>query len=290
MCTSVGEARAQLLLRTGKRHAAAGCLAGWVGASPPPSTLPPPPPRLPQVRSIVGTLLEVLTTPSESVQRGVSDCLPPLMQASRSGGRLVWRCVAAGEWAAAGVEWRGFGQAGQVGARGDPGLTAGCATRRQTLARLLACASSRLAVQALQGDSAFVEGTVQALLQRCLKGANYGDRCVNSMGQGLRSLTPHPLSPATNQPSEPLPPPAPPATSPHTFHAFGRSAPLPSRRRGAAYGLAGAVRGLGISSLRGLGIMDALKAAIEDKGSAEAREGARAGRRDKKGTHAWVTV
>ncbi|EFN56582.1 hypothetical protein CHLNCDRAFT_144295 [Chlorella variabilis] len=113
-----------------------------------------------RVRSIVGTLLEVLTTPSESVQRGVSDCLPPLMQASRGGGRL-----------------------------------------------------------ALQGDSAFVEGTVQALLQRCLKGANYGDR------------------------------------------------------RGAAYGLAGAVRGLGISSLRGLGIMDALKAAIEDKGSAEAREG-----------------
>jgi len=36
----------------------------------------------PQVRSIVGTLLEVLTTPSESVQRGVSDCLPALMQAS----------------------------------------------------------------------------------------------------------------------------------------------------------------------------------------------------------------
>ena len=33
------------------------------------------------------------------------------------------------------------------------------------------------------------------------------------------------------------------------------------------------MRGLGISSLRGLGIMDALKAAIEDKSSAEAREG-----------------
>lgn len=61
--------------------------------------------------------------------------------------------------------------------------------------------------------------TVQTLLQRCLKGAGYGDR------------------------------------------------------RGAAYGLAGAVRGLGLSSLRGLGIMDALKAAVEDKGSVEAREG-----------------
>ena len=61
---------------------------------------------------------------------------------------------------------------------------------------------------------------MQALLQRCLKGARYGDR------------------------------------------------------RGAAYGLAGAVRGLGISSLRQLGVMDALKAAIEDKASADAREGA----------------
>ncbi|PRW50843.1 Translational activator GCN1 isoform A [Chlorella sorokiniana] len=109
-------------------------------------------PENPKVRSIVGTLLEVLTTPSESVQRGVSDCLPALMQA-------------------------------------------------------------------LQSDSGFVESTVQTLLQRCLKGAKYGDR------------------------------------------------------RGAAYGLAGAVKGLGISSLRQLGIMDALKAAIEDKTSADAREG-----------------
>jgi hypothetical protein len=32
-----------------------------------------------QVRSIVETLLEVLTTPSEAVQRSVSGCLPPLM-------------------------------------------------------------------------------------------------------------------------------------------------------------------------------------------------------------------
>lgn len=33
--------------------------------------------------------------------------------------------------------------------------------------------------QALQGDSAFVESTVQTLLQRCLKGAKYGDRCAH---------------------------------------------------------------------------------------------------------------
>ncbi len=32
-----------------------------------------------QVRAIVETLLEVLATPSEAVQRAVSGCLPPLM-------------------------------------------------------------------------------------------------------------------------------------------------------------------------------------------------------------------
>lgn len=40
---------------------------------------------LSQVRSIVGILLDVLTTPSESVQRGVSDCMPALMQARALG-------------------------------------------------------------------------------------------------------------------------------------------------------------------------------------------------------------
>jgi len=45
-------------------------------------------------------------------------------------------------------------------------------------------------------------------------------------------------------------------------------------RRGAAFGLAGAVKGLGISALKAFGIMDALKASVEDKGSALAREGA----------------
>lgn len=109
-------------------------------------------PDNPKVKSIVDTLVEVLTTPSEAVQRAVSDCLPPL-------------------------------------------------------------------VSALQGDAAFVEATVQRLLDRALRGASYGDR------------------------------------------------------RGAAFGLAGAVKGLGLSSLKSYGIMDALKAGVEEKDPA-AREGA----------------
>ena len=36
-------------------------------------------------------------------------------------------------------------------------------------------------------------------------------------------------------------------------------------RRGGAYGIAGVVKGLGILSLRAHGIMDALKAGIENK-------------------------
>lgn len=45
-------------------------------------------------------------------------------------------------------------------------------------------------------------------------------------------------------------------------------------RRGAAFGLAGCVKGCGISSLKAFGVIDALRAAAEDKGRATAREGA----------------
>ena len=34
-------------------------------------------------------------------------------------------------------------------------------------------------LQALQGDKQLVEGVVQTLLKRCLKGATYGDRWQN---------------------------------------------------------------------------------------------------------------
>lgn len=45
-------------------------------------------------------------------------------------------------------------------------------------------------------------------------------------------------------------------------------------RRGAAYGLAGIVKGLGVSAVNGFGVMDALKAALDDQSSPDAREGA----------------
>jgi HEAT repeat protein len=45
-------------------------------------------------------------------------------------------------------------------------------------------------------------------------------------------------------------------------------------RRGAAFGLSGVVKGLGISSLKNYGVLDALKAAVEDKRDARPREGA----------------
>ena len=47
-----------------------------------------------------------------------------------------------------------------------------------------------------------------------------------------------------------------------------------AERRGAAYGLAGLVKGCGISSLKSYGILDALKEAVENKQSFQAREGA----------------
>jgi hypothetical protein len=105
----------------------------------------------PQVRRIISRLEEVLSVPSEAVQRSVSDCLPPLM-------------------------------------------------------------------------AALDEAERAALLQRL-----------------LLTLT----------------------TGPKYGH-----------RRGAAFGIAGAVKSLGISALKAYGTMDALKAAVEDKQSPLAREGA----------------
>ena len=111
-------------------------------------------PSNPKVVSIVKTLLEVLMTPSEVVQRSVSDRLPPL-------------------------------------------------------------------VKSLLGiNKEFVEETVAALLETCLTGETYGDR------------------------------------------------------RGAAYGLSGCVKGLGLSSLKSFGIMEALKGGVENKKDTNAREGA----------------
>lgn len=103
----------------------------------------------PKVSVIVEKLLEVLKTPSESVQRAVSDCLPPLMQSQ--------------------------------------------------------------------------QGNAQVLLSRLLKQMMQNEK-------------------------------------------YGE-------RRGAAFGLAGVVKGLGLPSLKKYGVMDALKAGVEDRNSAKAREG-----------------
>jgi hypothetical protein len=105
----------------------------------------------PKVRVIVQRLVEILATPSETVQRSVSDCLPPLM-------------------------------------------TALTEDERRAL--------------------------IQQLQAQLTTGQRYGDR------------------------------------------------------RGAAFGLAGAVKGLGISALKAYGIVDALKLAVEDKASPNSREGA----------------
>eukprot|EP00899_Mesostigma_viride_P018162 jgi/Mesvir1/26347/Mv22521-RA.1 len=45
-------------------------------------------------------------------------------------------------------------------------------------------------------------------------------------------------------------------------------------RRGAAFGLGGVIKGLGMAALSQCGVMDKLKAAVEDKASPESREGA----------------
>lgn len=45
-------------------------------------------------------------------------------------------------------------------------------------------------------------------------------------------------------------------------------------RRGAAFGLAGIIKGLGVSALNQYGTMDTLRKALDDQANADAREGA----------------
>lgn len=45
-------------------------------------------------------------------------------------------------------------------------------------------------------------------------------------------------------------------------------------RRGAAFGLAGIIKGLGVSAINKYGTMDTLKKALDDQANADAREGA----------------
>lgn len=127
-----------------------------------------------QVRSIVGTLLEVLTTPSESVQRGVSDCLPALMQASAVLPQHVLPvvpelsllfCLRTVCHCACWLQCVGPAAACKAVLHQRPSLPVPMPSHHTTSL-----------AQALQGDSTFVESTVQTLLQRCLKGAKYGDR------------------------------------------------------------------------------------------------------------------
>lgn len=115
-------------------------------------------PNDPKVNAIQNTLLDVLTTPSEPVQRAVAGCLPPLMR--------------------------------------------------------------RIAAQGTTQRAAVKATVVDVLLKRALQAPSYGDR------------------------------------------------------RGAAFGLAGAVQGLSIRALTDFGIMDSLQAGVENKASVQAREGA----------------
>lgn len=107
-----------------------------------------------QRRSIIDMLLDVLSTPSEAVQRAVSNCLPRL-------------------------------------------------------------------VQPLADDKVYIQGLLAKLISRLREGG--------PSGYGLR--------------------------------------------RGAAYGLSGVVKGLGIGSFKGYGVLESLKAMVENKKDADGREG-----------------
>jgi len=156
------------------------------------------------VRSILEILVEMLATPSEPVQRAVSDCMPALM----------------------------------------PGLSA---------------------------DRPYVETLVARLLKQ-LGHESYGHRCVSA--RHLHGILERPSRAAHPQAGSCRR-----TCLPASCSAASRGivqVPLCSCavRRGAAFGVAGMVKGLGIAALRGYGVLDALRAGVEDKSSAAVREGA----------------
>ena len=157
-----------------------------------------------QVRSILDILVEMLATPSEPVQRAVSDCMPALM----------------------------------------PGLSA---------------------------DRPFVDALVAQLLKQ-LGHKSYGHRCVSGR-QAMAPMRKHEVMRCL--PSRPRQQEFASGALSVDMRRHRRHQPCSwLGRRGAAFGLAGVVKGLGIAALRGYGVLDALRAGVEDKSSADAREGA----------------
>ena len=121
----------------------------------------------------------------------------------------------------------------------------------------------------LVSDESFIVSLIDRIQGLLLKGASYGDRSALCTRGSQYPLTDKPQRRCNRSDvgSQRLPL----CMSPichvtqncHVLH-----------RRGAAFGLAGMIKGLGISAINKYGTMDALKKALDDQTSADAREGA----------------
>ena len=100
----------------------------------------------------------------------------------------------------------------------------------------------------LAKDREYLEHLIQRLLDRLFKGKTYGDRFPRPHAPGTSCFWPQ--------------------VGEWQLLGIGKLAyprDLTCCRKGAAYGIAGVVKGLGISAINGYGILGAFKNALEDK-------------------------
>lgn len=205
--------------------------------------------------SIIYMLLDVLSTPSEAVQRAVSNCLP----------RLVQPLAGDKEFIQVSARQRQHGE-----------QTAGSKTRMLPML-LLAEQSTGMSQGRAWGPARLQRARSTLGLVQCAPRVAVGPAAMAWFAEQLWPVLRFKMTMVSDTCLMLCP-------SPTKLLLQGLLDRLLTEiksggpggyglRRGAAYGVSGIVKGLGIASLKGFGVLESLKSMVENKKDAEGREG-----------------